>query len=193
MHIEQRISPAKVSPSELILGFDTEWNRTAYLSQSSTAGSSTYRKIVQDLFACQEANRDFLLAWFAESHNNDVESLSSKDHLSYHEAKERILNFPSNHRSPSGASSKNSKPQQDAKAVSSSNGKKDKKKKKESSSSSNSGGKEYNWCRKHSLGTASGHIWTQYKDLRARRDRNRAETRAPVQEVANTVSSNSSK
>jgi hypothetical protein len=55
-----------------------------------------------------------------------VENLSSKDHLTYHEAKEHILNLPSNHRSPSGASSKNSKPQYEANAVSSSNGKKDK-------------------------------------------------------------------
>jgi hypothetical protein len=122
-----------------------------------------------------------------------VENLSSKDHLTYHEAKGRILTLPSNHHSPSGACSKNSKPQHEAKAVCSSNGKKDKKKKKGSSSSSNLGSKECNWCRKHSPDTASGHIWTQYKELKAQRDRNGAETAAPVQEVANTVSSNSSK
>jgi hypothetical protein len=69
----------------------------------------------------------------------------------------------------------------------------DKKKKKGSSSSSNSGSKEYNWYRKHSPGTASSHIWTQCKELNARRDRNGAEMAAPVQEVANTVRSNSSK
>jgi hypothetical protein len=39
----------------------------------------------------------------------------------------------------------------------------------------------------------SGHIWTQCKELKAWRDRNGAEMVAPVQEVANTVSSNSSK
>jgi hypothetical protein len=148
---------------------------------------------VKDLFACQEVKRDFLLAWFAECHDNVVENLSSKDHLTYHKAKERILNLPSKYRSPSGASSKNSKPQHEANAVSSSNGKKDKKKKKGSLSSSNSGGKECNWCRKHSPGTASGHIWTQCKELRARRYRNGAEMVAPIQEVTNTVSSNSSK
>jgi hypothetical protein len=38
--------------------------------------------------------RDFLLAWFAESHDNVVENLSSKDTLTYHEAKEHILNLP---------------------------------------------------------------------------------------------------
>jgi hypothetical protein len=144
----------------LYSAFETEWNRIAHLSQSSAAGSSTYRKIVKDLFTCQEVKRDFLLAWFAESHDNVVENLSSKDHLTYHEAKERILNLPSNHRSPSGASSKNSKPQHEANAVSSSNGKKDKKKKKGSSSSSNSGGKECNWCRKHS----PGHCVRSYMD-----------------------------
>jgi hypothetical protein len=188
MRIEHRISPAKVSPSEFISAFEIGWNRIAHLSQSST----TYRKIVKDLFACQEAKRDFLLAWFAESHDNVVENLSSKDHLTYHEVKERILTLHSNNPSLSGASSKNSKPQHEANAVSSSNGKKDKKKKKESSSSSNSGGKECNWCRKQSPGTASGQICIQCKDLKARRDRNGAEMGAPVQEVANTVSSNSS-
>jgi hypothetical protein len=135
----------------------------------------------------------FSTGGFAESHDNVVEQLSSKDHLTYHEAKEHVLNLPSNHRSPTGASSKNSKPQHEANPVSSTNGKKDKKQKKGSSSSSNSGGKECNWCRKHSPGTACGHIWTQYKELKARRDRNRAEIATPVQEVANTVSSNSSK
>jgi hypothetical protein len=136
--------------------------------------------------------RDFLLVWFAESHDNVLENLSSNDHLTYHEAKERILTLHSNHHSPSGASSKNSKPQHEAHAVSSSNLKKHKKKKKGSSSSSNSGGKECNWCRKHSPSTASSHLWTQCKELKAQRDRNGAETGAHIQDVANTVRSNSS-
>jgi hypothetical protein len=122
MRIKQRISPAKVSPSEFISEFETKWNRIANLSQSSAAGSTTYHKIVKDLFACQEAKRDFLLVWFAESHDNVVENLSSKEHLTYQEAKERILNLAANHRFPSGASSKNSKPQHEANAVSLSNG-----------------------------------------------------------------------
>jgi hypothetical protein len=165
MRIEQRISPTKVSPSEFRSAFETEWNLIAHLSQSSAAGSSTYRKIVTDLFACQEATRDFLLAWVAKSHDNIVENLSLKAHLTYHQAKEQILNLPSNHRSPSGASSKNSKPQHEANAVASSNGKKGMKKKKGSCSSSNSGSKKCNWYPKHSPGTASCHIWIQCKEL----------------------------
>jgi hypothetical protein len=106
MLIAQRISWATVSPSAFISCFETEWNGIAHLSQSSAAGSSMYLKIVKDVFACQEAKRDCLLAWFAESHDNVVENLLSKDHLTYHEATERILNLPSNHRSPFGASSK---------------------------------------------------------------------------------------
>jgi hypothetical protein len=149
MSIEHRISPAKVSPSEFISAFETELNRIAHLSQSSASCFFTYSNIMKDLFACQEAKRDFLLVWVAESYNNVVENLSSKDHLTYHDTTEHILTLPSNHHSPSGASSKNSKPQHEANPVSSSNGKKDKKKKKGSSSSSNSGGKECNWCRKH--------------------------------------------
>jgi hypothetical protein len=160
LRIEQPISPAKVSPSDFISALETEWNQIAHLSQSSTVSSSTYQKIVNDLFACQEAKKDFLLVLFAKSHDNVVENLSSKDHLTYHEAKERILNLTSNHRSTSRASSTNSKPQHEGNAISSSNRKKDKKKKIRSSSSSNSGGKECNWYRKYSPGTASGHIWT---------------------------------
>jgi hypothetical protein len=99
---------------------------------------------VKDLLAYQEAKRDFLLAWFAESHDTVVENRSSNDHLTYHNAKEHLLNLPSNHSSPSGASSKNSKPPHEANALSSSNGKKDKMKKKGSFSSSNSGNKECN-------------------------------------------------
>jgi hypothetical protein len=62
MCIEQRINPAKVLPSEFISAFETEWKRIAHLSQSAAPGSSTYRKIMKDLFACQEAKRDFLIA-----------------------------------------------------------------------------------------------------------------------------------
>jgi hypothetical protein len=135
----------------------------------------------------------FFLAWFAESHNHVLENISSTDHLTSHKAKERILNLLSNQRSPSVASSKNSKPQYEPNAGSSSNGQNDQKKKKGPSSASNSGGKECNWCCKHSPGTASSHIETQCKELKAWRDRNGAEMAAPIQEVANTVISNSSK
>jgi hypothetical protein len=193
MRIAQRITLAKVSPSEFISAFETEWNRITHLSRSSAAASSTYWKIGKDLFACQEAKRDFLLVCFTESYNNVVETLSSKDHLTYQDVKEHILNLPTNHRSLSGASSKNSKPQHEANAVFSTNGKKDKKKKIGSSSSSKSGSKECNWCRPQSPGTACSHIWTLCKELKARRDRNGTETAAPVQEVTNTISSNSSK
>jgi hypothetical protein len=70
-----------------------------------------------------------LLAWFAKFYDNGVDHLSSKDHLTYYEAKEHILKLPANHYSPSGASSKNSKLQHEANSVSSSNGMKDNKKK----------------------------------------------------------------
>jgi hypothetical protein len=62
MHIEQRISPAKVLPSDFKSAFETEWNRIAHLLQYSAAGSATYRKIVKELFACQKAKREFLMA-----------------------------------------------------------------------------------------------------------------------------------
>jgi hypothetical protein len=113
---------------------------------------------VKDLFTCQEAKRNFLQTWFAEFHDNVMENLASKDYLTYHEAKESNLNLPSNHRSPSGASSNNSNPQYEANASSALNGKMDKKMKNRSSSSSNLGGKESNWCCKPSAGTVSGHI-----------------------------------
>jgi hypothetical protein len=119
------------------------------------------------------------LAWFAESHNNVVEYLSLKDHRTYHEAKENILNHASNHPSPSRIFYQNSKTQHEAHAVSWLNGKKDKKKKKESSSSCNSGDVECNWCRKHSPSTTSSHIWTLCQECKAQRDRNRAEMLAP--------------
>jgi hypothetical protein len=149
---------AKVSLSEFISPCETDWNRSSYRSQSSAAVFSIYRKIVTYLFACQEAKKDFLLCWFAESQDNDVENLSSQDHLSYYEAKMHIWNLLSNHRSHSGAFSKNSKPQYKAYASCSLHRKKDKKTKNRSSSSSNSGSKECNCYRKHLPGTVSSHI-----------------------------------
>jgi hypothetical protein len=160
--------------------FETEWTRIPHLSQSSATGSSTYCKTLKDLFACHEVKRDFLLVWFAESYKNVMKTLSSKDYLTYHEAKKHIVNLLSNHHSPSGASSKNSKPRQEANAVSSTNGKKDNKKKQGSSSSSKSGSNECNWCRKHSPGTTFDDIWSLYKELNAQSDRHGAETAAPV-------------
>jgi hypothetical protein len=88
----------------------------------------------EGFLASQEMKTNFLLAWFAKSYDNGVENLSSKDYLTYHKAKVGILNLPSNYRSPFGASSKNSKPQHEANAVSSSNEQNDQKKKKGSSS-----------------------------------------------------------
>jgi hypothetical protein len=64
--------------------------------------------------------------------------------------------------------------------------------KKESSSTSSSGSKECNWCRKDLPDIESGHIWTQYKELNAQRDKNGANTAPPIQEVANSVRCNSS-
>jgi hypothetical protein len=100
VRIEQRISPAKVSLLEFIATFETEWNWIPHFSQSSTTSSFTYRKIVKDLFPCQELKTNILLAWFAESHNNVVEMLMSKDHVTYYMAKKRILNLPSNYHLP---------------------------------------------------------------------------------------------
>jgi hypothetical protein len=73
-----------------------------------------------------------------------MENLSLNNTLTYHKAKEHILNLPSNHHSSFEASSKNSKPQYEANTISLSNSKKDKKKKKGSLSSANLGNKEYN-------------------------------------------------
>jgi hypothetical protein len=70
--------------------------------------------------------RDFLQGWFSNTHNNDLESLSLKDILTYAEAKYRIVNLPSNYHSLSGASSKNSKPHHEAHTLSSLNGKQNK-------------------------------------------------------------------
>jgi hypothetical protein len=64
---------------------------------------------------------------------------------------------------------------------------------KELSFSSNWGAKECNWYHKHSPGTMSGHIWLQCTELKAWRNRHGTSLAAPVYEVTNTVSSNSSK
>jgi hypothetical protein len=99
--IERGISPAKVSPSEFISAFETEWNQIAHLSQSSAAASSRSQQIMKDLFAYQDAKRGLLLAWFPEFHHNVVENLSSNDHITYHQARKHILNLPSTFMLPS--------------------------------------------------------------------------------------------
>jgi hypothetical protein len=110
---------AKVLLSEFISTFETEWNWIAYLSQSFATGSSMYQKIVKDLIACQEVKCDCLLALFAQAYEIVVEILSLTDHRTYHEAKKHILNLHSNHLTPFGTSSKNSKPKHEAKGISS--------------------------------------------------------------------------
>jgi hypothetical protein len=61
--------------SEFISAGEREWNGIHHLSKSISGGSSIYRKIVTDYFACQVAKRDFVLAWFPKSHDNAVENL----------------------------------------------------------------------------------------------------------------------
>jgi hypothetical protein len=114
----------------------------------------------------RECNVSYRKEIFCKIQHNIMEILLSKDHLTNHEVKEHSLNLSSNHCSPSDASSKRSKPQYEANAGTSSNGKKDKQKKKGSSTSSNLGTKVGSWCHMHLLGTASSHIWTQYKSLK---------------------------
>jgi hypothetical protein len=137
------------------------------------------------------AKSDVLLSWFAESYDNIVENQSSNDHLTYHEAKMGILNLPYNHRSPCGTSSKNSKPQNRGLHRLFVKWKAGQDEEIGASSSSISGSKECNWGHKYSPSTAYSHIWTQYKELKTQRDRNGAKIVALIQEVANTVSSNS--
>jgi hypothetical protein len=156
--IEQRINLAKVSQLKFIFVFRPKWNQITYLSQSSTARSSTDCKIVKDLFACQEAKSHFLQAYLAESHDNIVENLWSKDNLTYHDAKEHVLNHCHNHHSSTGATSKNSKAEHETNSISLLNGKTANKKKTGSFVSSKSGGKSCNWYRKYSLGTVSSHL-----------------------------------
>jgi hypothetical protein len=81
-----------------------------------------YRKIVMDLFTCQEARSNVLLSWLTESHDNVVENILSTDYLTYHEAMEHILYLPSNHHSPCGASYNNTKPQYEPNDIFLSNG-----------------------------------------------------------------------
>jgi hypothetical protein len=71
-------------------------------------------------------NKRFFLAWFAESHDNVVKTLSSIDTDTDYQAIEYILHLSSNYHFFSSTSSNNSKPQYEAKAASFSNGKKNK-------------------------------------------------------------------
>jgi hypothetical protein len=64
---------------------------------------------------------------------------------------------------------------------------------KESPSPTNSGSKVCNSYPKHSPGTRSTNIWIQLKELKIWIDGNGTNIVAAVQEVANTVSSKSSK
>jgi hypothetical protein len=120
-------------------------------------------------------------------------NLLSNNLFTDQEAKEHFLNLPSNRHSLSGASSKNCKPHYKAKAVSFLNGMMDMKSQKGSFISCNLGSKKCHWCYKHSLGTGSGHIYTLCTELQARRDRNSVKMPASLQDVAITLSSNSSK
>jgi hypothetical protein len=96
----------------------------------------------------------------------------SKGNYSYDKAKEHILNLLTNNHSPSGVSSKNSKPQHKAIGISSSNGMKEEKMKEGVTSSSYSGSEEPNWDYSPSPDTMCGYIWTQGKELKVRRNQN---------------------
>jgi hypothetical protein len=149
MKIEPRLNLAQISWSQFILIFELEQNWIIHYLQSTTPSSSTFLKISKAKFAYQEKTRGYHLGCFAESHDNIVETLSSKDTLTYNETKNHILNLSPTYHSFSEVLSKNPNPQYEANPISLSDAKYNKKLKKWASWSSNLDGNESNWCHMH--------------------------------------------
>src|SRR5258706_6943235 len=79
--------------SEFIDKFKTEW---AMLTQLSTSGSTPYRLKLKEFLAFDEAKRDILLSILIPHMSNIIDNISTKDTMSYAEAKQRIVGLPSN-------------------------------------------------------------------------------------------------
>jgi hypothetical protein len=166
--------PSTYDPSEplgtFIDKFETEWARLQSLTTGSTT-SDTYRTKFREFLEDDKAKRDFLLGFLVKHHENVVDNLTTKDSLSYSDVVQKLHSLSSNAESSSSVAYK----------ANQHSGKKNNTDFTKRNTPANSK-KECTYCKAHKLGTYTGHVWNDCRQLKAKQEAEKKETANVAQE-----------
>ena len=138
--------------SDFIEKYESEWALLSILSASG--GESSYHNKLNDFLACDEAKRDILLSILIPHMSNVIDNITTKQTMTFNEAKHRLSSLPSSEFQQSAfLSAKSRRAIQRQTATRSS--KTDAAEKK----------KVCNWCKKHGY-PCEGHLWFQCRRLK---------------------------
>src|SRR5258705_2496474 len=135
--------------SNFIEKYESEWASLSPLSASG--GESSYRNKLNDFLACDEAKRDILLSLLIPHMSNVIDNITTKQTMTFNEAKQRLSLLPSSEfqqaavlsaKSRRAIQRKSSKMYTDAEKK-----------------------KVCNWCKKHGF-PCEGHLWFQCRRLK---------------------------
>src|SRR5258706_15462916 len=79
--------------SDFIEKYESEWALLSTLSASG--GESFYRNKLNDFLACDEAKRDILLSIHIPHMSNIIDNITTKQTMTFNEAKHRLSSLPS--------------------------------------------------------------------------------------------------
>src|SRR5258708_9659513 len=79
--------------SDFIEKYESEWALLSTLS--SSGGESSYRNKLNDFLACDEAKRDILLSIIIPHMSNVIDNITTKQTMTFNEAKHRLSPLPS--------------------------------------------------------------------------------------------------
>src|SRR5258705_1519906 len=138
--------------SDFIEKYESEWASLSTLTASG--GESSYRNKLNDFLACDEAKRDILLSILILHMSNVIDNITTKQTMTFNEAKHRLSSLPSSEFQQAAFLSARSRRAVQRQIVTKSS-KTDAAEKK----------KVCNWCKKHGY-PCEGHLWFQCRRLK---------------------------
>src|SRR5258706_1894519 len=134
--------------SDFIKRYESEWTSLSTLSASG--GESSYRNKLNDFLACDEAKRDILLSILIPHMSNVIDNITTKQTMTFNEAKHRLSSLPSSEFQQAAFLSAKSR-----RAI----------QRKSSKTNAAEKKKVCNWCKKHGY-PCEGHLWFQCRRLK---------------------------
>src|SRR5258705_1705604 len=134
--------------SDFIEKYESEWASLATLSASG--GESSYRNKLNGFLACDEAKCDILLSILIPHMSNVIDNITTKQTMTFNEAKHRLSSLPSSEFQQAAFLSAKSRH-----AI----------QRKSSKTNAAEKKKVCNWCKKHGY-PCEGHLWLQCRRLK---------------------------
>src|SRR5258705_3219085 len=134
--------------SDFIEKYESEWALLSTLSASG--GESSYRNKLNDFLTCDEAKRDILLSILIPHMSNVIDNITTKQTMTFNEAKHRLSSLPSSEFQQAAFLSAKSRRAIQRKSKTYTDAEKK---------------KVCNWCKKHGY-PCEGHLWFQCRRLK---------------------------